>query len=77
MKREKESIDFDKLAPGDIFYVIQPHRQYFVKIEPYEDENGRYNAEKLDSGIRIFFQTSERFPIYPDDGRTGWKKPNK
>jgi hypothetical protein len=69
-----EPIGFEALAPGDIFFVDQPYKQYFVKLETAEDG---INAEELEGGKRVQFRPSERFPIYPDDGGRSWEGPKR
>lgn len=69
-----EVLNFDALAPGYIFFVAQPYKQYFVKLGTAEDGT---NAEELESGKRVQFRPSERFPIYPDDGGRSWEGPKR
>lgn len=75
MDLEKEPINFDNLSAGDIFYIEQPYKQYYVKLEPFEVDGRWHNAEELESGKPIQFRPSARFPIYPDDDRRSWEGP--
>ena len=69
-------VAFDELDVGDVFYIIQPYRQYYVKLAPFHDGGGRLcNAEELESGKAVQWEVSPRFPIYRDDGRRSWQGP--
>lgn len=70
-----EPIHFDDLVTGDIFYIEDPYRQYYVKLEPFEVNGRQCNAEELESGKPVRFRPSPRFPIFPDDGRASWNGP--
>jgi hypothetical protein len=71
-------LTYDQLAVGDVFYTTQPYRQYYVKLEPFEDAGGRLcNAEELESGKAVQWKDSPRFPIHRDDGHHSWKGPTR
>lgn len=77
MSEQQAPITFDELAVGDIFYITQPYRQYYVKLQPFRDANDRLcNAEELEGGKAIQWRASSRFQIYRDDGRQSWKGPS-
>lgn len=69
---------FDELNIGDVFYITEPYRQYYVKLAPFQDAHGRLcNAEELESGRPLQWQDSPRFPIYRDDGGRSWEGPTR
>lgn len=77
MSTHRTPVNFNDLEVGDIFYTIQPYRQYYVKLAPFEDENGEVcNVEELESGRAFQWSGSSDYPIYRDDGRQSWEGPS-
>lgn len=69
---------FDELNIGDVFYITEPYRQYYVKLAPFVDDAGREcNAEELESGRPLYWRDSPRFSIHRDDGGRSWKGPTR